>query len=148
VTASDEALEAIRRLKARYFRLLDQKRWDEWSELFTDDVVVDTSDDGVADPTIGRDAFVSQVSSVLDGVRSVHHGHMPEIEMQGAADATGVWAMEDHLFWSAEAGGMRMWGTGWYEESYRLGDDGQWRIASMTLRRNRVEINGSQVFPR
>ena len=33
-----EAIEQIKHLKARYFRLMDQKRWDEWRELSTEDV--------------------------------------------------------------------------------------------------------------
>ncbi|NOT53085.1 MAG: SnoaL-like domain-containing protein, partial [Deltaproteobacteria bacterium] len=33
-----EEVEQIQQLKARYFRLMDQKRWDEWRELFTEDV--------------------------------------------------------------------------------------------------------------
>ena len=36
-------IEAIRQLKARYFRTLDQKDWEGYREVFTDDVVVDTS---------------------------------------------------------------------------------------------------------
>jgi len=30
-------IEAIKQLKARYFRLMDEKRWDEWAEVFTED---------------------------------------------------------------------------------------------------------------
>jgi hypothetical protein len=30
-------IEGIRRLKARYFRLMDTKQWDEWAELFVDE---------------------------------------------------------------------------------------------------------------
>jgi SnoaL-like domain len=30
-------IEAIKQLKARYFRLLDTKRWDEWREIFSKD---------------------------------------------------------------------------------------------------------------
>ena len=31
-------IEAIKQLKARYFRLLDTKRWDAWREVFTEDL--------------------------------------------------------------------------------------------------------------
>jgi 3-phenylpropionate/cinnamic acid dioxygenase small subunit len=31
-----EALEQIKQLKARYFRFVDTKRWQEWGELFTE----------------------------------------------------------------------------------------------------------------
>jgi 3-phenylpropionate/cinnamic acid dioxygenase small subunit len=31
-------VEEIRALKARYFRLLDAKRWSEWVDVFSDDL--------------------------------------------------------------------------------------------------------------
>ena len=30
-------IEEIKKLKARYFRLMDTKRWKEWANVFTDD---------------------------------------------------------------------------------------------------------------
>ena len=30
-------IEAIKQLKARYFRLMDQKKWDEWAMVFSKD---------------------------------------------------------------------------------------------------------------
>ena len=39
-------LEALRTLKARYFRLLDTKDWVGFAQLFTPDVRVDVSADG------------------------------------------------------------------------------------------------------
>ncbi|PRC48766.1 DUF4440 domain-containing protein, partial [Mycobacterium sp. ITM-2017-0098] len=38
VSTADE-LEAIRALKARYFRLMDTKDWRAWRQVFADDVV-------------------------------------------------------------------------------------------------------------
>ena len=141
-------IEAIRQLKARYFRLMDQKRWDEWREVFVDDVEIRTPDDtGDPDPVVGRDAFVDGLRGLLEPVITVHHGHMAEIEVDGDT-ATGTWSMEDHLFWPPESGLGHMWGTGWYEETYRRGDDGRWRIATLYLRRIRVESDGKQLFPR
>ena len=40
VTAELEAIEEIKRLKARYFRLMDTKQWDAWGEVFTRDGVL------------------------------------------------------------------------------------------------------------
>ena len=31
-------LEAIRQLKARYFRFMDTQQWESWSECFTSDI--------------------------------------------------------------------------------------------------------------
>lgn len=142
-----ESLEAIRQLKARYFRLLDQKRWDEWAQVFTEDVVIDTRDDGVAELMEGRDNFVESLRPLIAEAQTTHHGHMPELELTGPDTATGVWAMEDHVIWPPEQGGMHLWGNGWYEEEYRRGSDGVWRIAHMKLRRKRVTMDGKQVFP-
>lgn len=140
-------VEAIRQLKARYFRLMDQKRWDEMRDVFVDDVVIRTPDDtGDDSPVIGRDAFVDMISPMLERVITVHHGHMSEISVDGDT-AEGVWSMEDHLWWPPEVGLGHMWGVGWYEETYRRGDDGRWRIATMHLRRIRIESDGRQLFP-
>ncbi|MEC7505880.1 MAG: nuclear transport factor 2 family protein, partial [Actinomycetota bacterium] len=43
VTAAD--IEAIRQLKARYFRTLDQKDWSGYRQVFADDVEIDVTDD-------------------------------------------------------------------------------------------------------
>lgn len=141
-------VEAIRQLKARYFRLLDQKQWEAWTDVFVDDVEIRTPDDtGDPTPVVGRDAFVDGLRTMLAEVPTVHHGHMSEIAIDGDT-ARGVWSMEDHLWWPAETGLGHMWGTGWYEETYRRGDDGAWRIATLHLRRIRVETDAGRLFPR
>ena len=140
-------IEAIRQLKARYFRLMDQKRWDDWRDVFVENVEIRTPDDtGDANPIVGRDQFVDGLRTILAPVITIHHGHMSEIEVDGDT-ASGVWSMEDHLFWPPESGLGHMWGTGWYEETYRR-DHGSWRIATLYLRRIRVESDGEQLFPR
>ena len=140
-------IERIRQLKARYFRLMDQKNWDEWAQVFCEDVRIDTSDDGA--PVIeGREAFVEFLPPILEGVRTVHHGHTSEVEITGPGTARGIWAMEDMLWWSPAAGGAHLWGAGWYYEKYRLESDGEWRIQELVLKRQRVEMNGAQTFPR
>ncbi len=62
---------------------------------------------------------------------TVHHGHMPEIEVVDATHARGIWAMYDRLEYPD--GRVRS-GAGHYDEEYRL-VDGTWRIARMTLNR-------------
>ena len=139
-------IEHIRQLKARYFRTMDQKDWDAWEDVFCDDVVIDTTQEG--SPIIhGRQAFRDFLPPILQNVKTVHHGHTSEIEITGPDSASGQWAMEDMLWWPESEGGQHLWGMGWYFEEYRRCDDGQWRIASLTLRRIRVEINGEAVFP-
>lgn len=142
------AIEQIRQTKARYFRLMDQKKWSEWLDVFTDDVRIDTPyDTPGADPIVGRQNFVDFLSPILEGVITSHHGHTSEITITGPDTAEGIWAMQDYLDWPAASGGGVVIGNGWYEEKYRKGADGKWRIASLTLHRYRIERNGERVYP-
>jgi hypothetical protein len=114
--------------------------------VFCDDVVIDTRQEG--SPLIhGRQAFYEYLPPILEGVKTVHHGHMSEIELTSPTTATGTWSMEDMLWWPPEQGGRHLWGKGWYFEQYRKEPDGQWRIAELKLRRIRVEVDGKQTFP-
>ena len=70
----------------------------------------------------------------LEGVITVHHGHMQEIDVVDAEHATSITAMYDRLEF---ADGHVQHGFGHYEETYTL-DEGAWRIARMTLRRLRM----------
>lgn len=48
----------------------------------------------------GRGEIVANISTALTGARTVHHGHMPEIDLTGADTARGLWAMSDLIEWS------------------------------------------------
>lgn len=74
---------AICELKARYCRLLDTKQWDAWSELFTEDFVLDTSEAGGPPPIAGRDTALASVRSFIERARTVHQIHSPEISIDG-----------------------------------------------------------------
>lgn len=146
---SQADIEAIKQLKARYFRFLDTQQWDEWQEVFTTDVFIDTVDDaGPGSEITGNAEFRTSLEPMLAGAITLHHGHMPEIEITGDGEATGIWAMEDYILFSEESGMGELNGSGWYHETYRRGSDGQWRIASMRLARQRVVLGGNQIFPR
>lgn len=138
-------IELIKQLKARYYMLMDQKRWDEWANVFCEDCTIDSTQDGA--PLIhGRQAFVDFLSPMLQEVKTCHHGHMPIIDLTSPTTAVGTWSMEDML-WFPEGSERRfLWGVGWYFEKYRKDDDGQWRILELTLRRTRVEVDGKEVF--
>src|SRR5262245_17675398 len=131
------AIEAIKRLKARYFRCLDTKDWEGWGQVFTTDALMEVPEADVVEN--GRDAIVAAVSAALEGATTVHHGHMPEIEVTGPDTAQGVWAMFDYVEWPAAEDGARigLQGYGHYREEYRR-DGGDWRIAKTRLERIRV----------
>ncbi len=134
-------LEAIRALKARYFRTLDRKDWTGFGAVFAPDAVLEVPE---ADMVVeGRDAIVDSVSGALEGTRTVHHGHMPELALTGPDTASGIWAMADYVEWSAGPDGQRVGiqGYGHYVEVY-VRHDGQWRIARSRLDRLRVDPLG------
>jgi uncharacterized protein (TIGR02246 family) len=131
------ATEEIKQLKARYFRLMDTKQWEDWADVFTEDL--DAWIEGYSDASVGRDAFVSSVSAMLADALTVHHGHMPEIEVTGPQTARGIWAMFDYVKFTSPERQVELKGYGHYHEEYRKGADGRWRISSLKLSRLRVD---------
>ena len=133
-------IEAIRRLKARYFRCLDTKDWAQLETVFAPDVEIDMRGEGGA-VTHRAAEFVASLEAVLGPATTVHHGHMPEIELTSPDTATGIWAMEDELWWPAGSPVRYVHGYGHYHETYgRIGDAGGrtgegWRITTMRLSR-------------
>src|SRR4051812_46400938 len=107
-------LEAIKQLKARYFRFLDTKQWDELRTVFAEGVEMDTTDAGGGVVT-GAGQLVSFLETTLQGTTTVHHGHMPEINGTSPTTASGVWAMQDLIRWPD---GSEMVGFGHYHETY------------------------------
>ena len=131
-------IEEIKQLKARYFRALDTRDWDLFGQVFAREAILEVPEADVTQN--GRDAIVTFVSGALVGARTVHHGHMPEIELTGADSARGTWAMFDYVEWPATPSGDRigLQGYGHYREEYvREGD--QWRISRSRLVRLRID---------
>ncbi|MCH2173814.1 nuclear transport factor 2 family protein [Myxococcota bacterium] len=135
-------IEAIKQLKARYFRCMDEKRWDDWGQVFTEDATLDTREDAKDGFHEGRNRIQAFVSAAVAEMITVHHGHMPEIEMTGERTARGVWAMEDYLELKSDAS-YTIHGRGHYHEEYEKGDDGAWRIKSLKLTRLWVRHQGA-----
>lgn len=135
-------IEAIKQLKARYFRAMDRREWDDFGQVFAREADLEVPE---ADATQhGRDAIVAFVSGALTGARTVHHGHMPEIELTGPDSARGTWAMFDYVEWQARPGGDRvgLHGYGHYLEEY-VREDGRWCISRSRLERLRIDPLGA-----
>ena len=128
-------IEAIKQLKARYFRTMDTKVWAAMRDVFADDVVVDTSSSGGGVVT-GGDEFIAFLAPTLQDVVTVHHGHMPEITVTSATTAAGIWSMEDMLRFPD---GSELHGYGHYHETYEK-TGGAWRIKTLTLTRLRLDF--------
>ncbi|PEQ12312.1 hypothetical protein B2G71_12485 [Novosphingobium sp. PC22D] len=135
-----EAIEAIRNLKARYFRLIDTKCWVELAGLFARDLEVRTPEGAVY--VSGGQAYAESLRQSLERAVSCHQGLTGEVEITGDATARGIWAMQDVIEW-AEAHPRMGWksilGRGHYHETYRI-ENGAWRIATLTLTRLRLDV--------
>ena len=132
-------IERIKQLKARYFRTMDNKDWKAMRQVFTDDVLMDTTDSG-GNVIEGADAFMDFLEPTLRDAVTVHHGHMPEIEVTTDSTARGVWALQDTILWP---NGSRMVGYGHYHETYqKVG--GEWKIKSSTLTRLHTDFTSPE----
>jgi hypothetical protein len=130
------AIEEIRRLKARFCRLMDEKKWDEWREVFTPDAVMVVPGGGNPPEIVGAKEIVKFVSGLLTIATSVHHIHGPEIEILGDTEATGIWALDDNVRWPGEGpnplGFKKLRVAGYYHDKFRRTDKG-WRLSEMRL---------------
>ena len=139
------AVEEIKQLKARYFRSMDTKDWPELQAVFSPDAELDMRGEA-ADKSKAADGLVIGAANIMPFIRNavldlvtVHHGHMPEIEITSATTAKGIWAMEDVLRWPEGAAVKTLHGYGHYHETYRRLDGG-WHIQTSRLSRLRVDI--------
>ena len=131
-----EALEEIKRVKYKYMRCLDQKRWDEIRECFTEDATAAYS--GGKYGYEGRDAIVGflEKSMGAESFLSCHRVSHPEIEIDGDT-ATGTWALEDTVI--EESWGITIRGAAFYEDRYVKTADG-WKIQHTGYLRTYEEI--------
>ena len=135
------AIEQIKQVKAGYFRCMDMKDWAGFTAVFTPDATVDytpASTDSSDWKATGAANAVALVRSLIEQAVSIHHGHMPEIEITGPNHARAIFAMEDLIFWPEGARYKTMHGWGHYHETYeKIG--GKWLIKTLKLTRLRVE---------
>jgi len=129
------AIEDIRQLKARYFRFMDTKRWDDMREVFARDAHFEPGRFVIK----GRDRIAEYMSESLHPLRTVHHGHMPEITVTSPTTAHGLWALWDYVEWPGDGERRGLYGYGHYDEDYIV-EDGAWRISRLLLTRLRVDL--------
>jgi hypothetical protein len=146
------AIEAIKSVFARRIRYMDTRQWDLYGSVHTEDAWSETYGDlpahlqptdagGQRNRVVGPEALAAQIRHFMTHrfpITSVHHAHTPEIEITSATTATGIWPMEDHLWWQDGERHEHFHGYGHYHEHYRR-VDGQWRIAYRKLTRLRVD---------
>ena len=135
------AIEEVKQLKARYFRCMDTKDWAGFEAVFAADATVDYTPPG-GNPAewsaSGRTDIVAFVRKVVERAVTVHHGHMPEVEVTSPTTARAVVAMEDLIWWPEGSRRRTLHGWGHYHETY-IRADGNWLIKTLRLTRLRVE---------
>jgi hypothetical protein len=121
-----EDVEAIKRLKYRYWRCLDLKLWDEMADCFAKDATASWGDGRYA--FRGREEILRFLRDALGRERgsiTIHHGHHPEIDLVGEDAAIGTWALDNYLFNVRDDRALRM--GAYYSDRYaRI--EGAWRI--------------------
>jgi len=122
-------IEEIRQVKYRYLRCVDLKLWDELTEVFTPDATVDygTQVYGKALKLAGRDEIVGFLRDKLGpDMITMHRAGQPEITVEGDT-ARGTWSFEDTVI--ATEFRVVITGAAFYQDRYKRGTDGRWRIA-------------------
>jgi len=118
-------VEAIKRLKYKYMRCIDQKLWDELAEVFTADATSSYGDGKFS--FRGRDAIIDFLRKGMSApsFHSSHHVHHPEIELTSDTTAKGTWALEDTVI--EKAAGWTLRGAAFYADEY-VKQGGRWLI--------------------
>jgi hypothetical protein len=122
-------LEQIRQLKYRYLRCVDLKLWDEIGDVFTDDATADYGTPSAGRPLDlkSRDEIVGFLRDSLgNGIITLHAAGQPEIQIDGDT-AAGTWRFTDTVI--ATDFKVVISGAAFYEDRYRRGEDGKWRIS-------------------
>ena len=134
--AAMEDIEAIERLKHKYFRCLDCKLWDELAECFTEDATTSY--------TNGKYSF-SGVEAIMDFLKKaqgsatvlgMHQGHQPEIDLTSKTTAKGIWTAHSGLIMTDRNKSTRE--VDFYHDEY-VKVDSQWKIKHTGYRNLFVE---------
>ena len=127
------AIETIKQPKARYFRFMDERDWQALGDTLAEDIDFEH-------PTVGRHHGRDQTVAALQ-VRlgrlsfTAHHGSMPEIRIDSADSASGIWSLHSCVISVAKPGQappVPFQGYGRYFDTYRKKGN-VWRIATLRL---------------
>jgi hypothetical protein len=134
-------LEAIKRLKYKYMRSVDQKDWAGVRACFVPEATVAYSGGKYAYE--GIEAIMGFLEGSMDrpSFHSAHRVTQPEIDFTSPTTADGIWALEDTVIDTKFQ--ITIQGAAFYEDRYVKGDDGGWRILHTGYHRTFEEI-----FPR
>ncbi|KAB0498038.1 nuclear transport factor 2 family protein [Pseudomonas moorei] len=119
------AIEQIKQLKARYFRSIDTCNLDLLRNILAPDVKISFDSPTYQFELNGLEQAIEFYRSNFTNRRfGMHHGHTPEIEVNGD-EAKGLWYLND-LFINLDAQTL-LNGSAIYEDHY-VKMQGEWRI--------------------
>lgn len=124
-------IEEIKQLKARYFRCIDRKLWDDWHTVYAPDAVAL----GQGFEIRGLETLIAFTKDRVGEATTVHHGHQVEIWFDDDRHARAIWAMQDIVQFDGDGEPQGFRGYGHYEDAYAKLDEG-WRITSCELVRH------------
>ena len=120
-----QEIEAIKRLKYKYMRCLDNKLWEEMAECFAENATCSYS--GGKYEFSGRETILNFFRESMDPahILSSHTVHHPEIDITSDTTARAEWGLED-VFINEEMG-ITVRGAAYYKDEYvKVGDT--WKI--------------------
>lgn len=127
-----EDIEAIKRLKYKYWRCLDLKQWDELAECFAPNARVGYGEGQYSFQGVEAImGFLRESLSKERGSVTLHHGHHPEITLTGETSARAVFALDNYMFNLNQDRGIRI---GAYYEDECAKIDGAWKFLSIGYR--------------
>lgn len=137
-------LEAIKRLKHKYLRCLDEKLWDEMETCFTEDATAAYSDGKYS--FTGRDKILEFLRQVLGPptMLTSHRASQPEIDFTSNTTASGIWALIDTVIETGSNVTIR--GAAFYRDEY-VKVNGEWRIKTTGYTRTFEEVESRNDTP-
>jgi hypothetical protein len=126
-----EDLEAIKKLHQNYINLMDNIRYDEVVELFTDDATAEVRSSGVKRGKKELTEIYQMLKGMYKGGVARHIGHMcvePDINIEGN-NARGTW-----LIYFFDSVPTQSWVQGINECEYRK-VNGKWYISKLKFTR-------------
>ena len=132
-----ENIEAIKQLKAKYWRSIDKKLWEELAECFTEDATADYGEYGISK---GKAAIIKALKEGLgkNSTDTFHQGQSLEIQKITDTKIKAVWRIHDYLLFEDPIH-KSIRGYGFYEDEYTI-EKGDWKIKKTKLVRIFGEI--------
>lgn len=123
-----EDMNQIERLQRAYGYFVDKAQWTQLAELFSEDATLEIGGKGIF---TGKDRVLAymQLSFGKDGIRPgvlINHMQFQPLANISADGKTG-W-LRSRAFVMSNGG----WGLPLYEDEFKKGEDGKWRISRLT----------------